>query len=122
MIILRPHHLFCIQRFLGKGYSKEFVNRMEDVVKRVKEGEGVKLFIGKDTVCECCPHLRSSFCRWEKKVRMMDYKLLSITHLPLKKAFRLKTLLFYLKGALKKLQKVCNGCSWFSLCARWQKH
>lgn len=36
MIKLRPHHLLCTQGYSGKGYSREFVENMTEIVKSIK--------------------------------------------------------------------------------------
>lgn len=38
MIRLRGHHLICLHFYRGEGYSREFVENLEDIVRRAKGG------------------------------------------------------------------------------------
>lgn len=31
--LIRPHHMLCLQFFEGKGYSSEFKEAMENIIK-----------------------------------------------------------------------------------------
>ena len=58
MIKLRPHHLLCTQGYSGKGYSKEFVENMTEIVKLIKnEKVQVQLIFSEDDICSKCPNL-----------------------------------------------------------------
>ena len=52
MIKLRPHHLLCTQGYSGKGYSREFVENMTEIVKSIKnEKVQVQLIFSEDDIC-----------------------------------------------------------------------
>lgn len=64
---LRYHHLLCLPRFIGEGYSNDFTRNMAEVKKRL-ESEGLlangqwnldalTLVEGPDQVCAACPNL-----------------------------------------------------------------
>ena len=68
---LRPHHLLCLQTFVGLGYSEEFVRNMT----RAKEALGrdpstaIKLVRGADDLCGACPNCEEGHCTSEKPAR-----------------------------------------------------
>lgn len=52
MIKLRPHHLLCTQGYSGKGYSKEFVENITEIVELIKkENAQVQLIFLEDDIC-----------------------------------------------------------------------
>jgi hypothetical protein len=57
MITLRPHHLLCIRNFIGKGYSKDFVDNMKSLINTLEENPNQKVLIksGLDDICKKCP-------------------------------------------------------------------
>ena len=59
---LRGHNLLCIQGFVGKGYSDEFVANMTGVIADLSEDSRVTVVAEPDALCEACPHLRQSGC------------------------------------------------------------
>ena len=65
MIKLRPHHLLCTQGYSGKGYSREFVENMTEIVKSIKnEKVQVQLIFSEDDICSKCPNLsENNICK-----------------------------------------------------------
>ena len=59
---LRGHNLLCIQGFVGKGYSPEFVANMTRVVEALGDAAPVTVIDAPDDLCTACPHLRASGC------------------------------------------------------------
>lgn len=57
-LTLRPHHILCRLGFVGYGYSPEFVEEMDRIVKTLASGRvrTVILRNGFDNVCRACPH------------------------------------------------------------------
>ena len=72
MLRLRAHHLNCIPRFGGSGYSAEFCENMLHIQKRLLCGEDYELVMGVDDVCRCCPNLINGVCRDHEKVMRFD--------------------------------------------------
>jgi len=54
---LRGHNLLCIQGFVGKGYSREFVANMTRVVESLDEISEVTVLDSPDALCAACPNL-----------------------------------------------------------------
>lgn len=50
-IQLRGHHLLCILTFVGNGYTRKFCLNYEGVVRRMNDGETVRLVNGADDIC-----------------------------------------------------------------------
>ncbi|MCS4540887.1 MAG: DUF1284 domain-containing protein [Euryarchaeota archaeon] len=115
---LRGHHLVCLQFFKGEGYSKEFIDNLHGVMKRLKTEVALEVVEGRDDVCLKCPHLKGEICSYaEKEIRAMDNK----AH----------ELLKFYPGELvewdevsKKVEKIrelwrkefCDGCDWENTC------
>ena len=76
-IKLRPHHLLCTQGYSGKGYSKEFVENMDEVVKRLRTEEATEVTIvfSTDDLCAQCPNGKGTdLCSTQEKVEDVDRK------------------------------------------------
>ena len=84
MINLRGHHLICLHFFKG-GHTEEFKAKLNEILKRVKEGEDVKIIEGADDLCYACPYLKNNVCtiteNAEEEIREMDRDALRILNL-----------------------------------------
>lgn len=119
MIKIRPHHLLCIQAYIGKGYSKEFVENMNLVVNNLKgnKGQTIKIVDTTDDICFKCPNnIGGSRCEHDTKVLSMDAKV--IKYLELKAGeYTYKSLLKRLEQKLTKeiFQDICSECEWYDM-------
>lgn len=52
---IRYHHLLCLPRFEGKGYSADFCKNMANVKKRYNN-EKITLVEHCDEICSHCPN------------------------------------------------------------------
>jgi len=59
---IRGHNLLCIQGFVGKGYSPEFVANMTRVVGALGDAAQVTVVADPDVLCEACPNLGAGGC------------------------------------------------------------
>ncbi|MHC4849258.1 MAG: DUF1284 domain-containing protein [Planctomycetota bacterium] len=59
---IRAHNLLCIQGFVGKGYSPEFVANMAEVIAGLRNRSEVTVLAEPDAICDACPNLSSSGC------------------------------------------------------------
>ncbi len=60
-IVLRPHHLLCVQGFRGLGYSPQFVATMQRVVHTLQDNAVlVGVEVRADVICQSCPYLTDS--------------------------------------------------------------
>ena len=65
---LRPHHLLCLQTFVGRGYSEEFVKNMTLVKRQLTTNTRtpITLLSGADDLCAHCPSCVDGQCTSEK--------------------------------------------------------
>ena len=63
-IRLRPHHLLCLQTFVGHGYSPEFTAHMTIVQKQLTTDPltPITLVNGPDDLCGHCPNCVDGSC------------------------------------------------------------
>ena len=119
-IPLRPHHGLCIQHFVGKGYSPAFTENMARLISKLKEHPAQEILLceGADILCGCCPHNEDGICAGCEKVAGYDARCLSACGLqpgPLPwKAFQ--RTVFDVIIAPGRLQEICMGCQWLTLC------
>ena len=59
---IRAHNLLCIQGFVGKGYSPEFVANMTAVIDELEPDTAVTLLTEPDVLCAACPNLKDTGC------------------------------------------------------------
>ena len=77
---LRPHHLLCLQTFVGHGYSKEFVRHMTLVKRQLTTNPRTPIMLvsGADELCAHCPNCVEGQCTSEKPAlfdRLVEEKL-----------------------------------------------
>ncbi|MDH3590879.1 MAG: DUF1284 domain-containing protein [Planctomycetota bacterium] len=56
-MMFRGHNLLCIQGYVGKGYSPEFVENMTLLTGMLADDTPVTLLDVPDLLCAACPHL-----------------------------------------------------------------
>lgn len=54
--------MICLHFYRGEGYSREFVENLEDVVRRATEGEEIEVVEGADDICRACPTFQGEKC------------------------------------------------------------
>jgi uncharacterized protein len=114
---LRGHHLLCLYGFKGLGYSREFIDNLERILKilRSNSKELITLTDETDEICRACPYRKDNQCL-NKKIKPEDFdrKVLSKiglnpgTHLEAERAFKL------IKVNIKRndFLKWCSKCQW----------
>ncbi|MBO8162431.1 MAG: DUF1284 domain-containing protein [Brevibacillus sp.] len=122
-IVLRGHHLLCVHGFQGMGYSPAFIQKMDEIVKQIRDPKAdfpIQVVRGFDDTCMVCPNKGSEKCEAdpesEQHVQRLDRNV--IDHLGLKEGET------YLKSELiaitkervepAHLDRLCEGCSWLS--------
>lgn len=99
MIKIRYHHLMCIPRYKGNGYSKDFCANLEKIKNEI-ENKNYILTDECDDICACCPNRKNSKCKSEQKVKAYD--------LAVKSALE--------KGKNPRPEEICSDCQWFNIC------
>lgn len=116
MLVLRAHHLLCIQGYEGNGYSSEFTKNMDGVVSTLSDNTYVKIVMTVDDICEKCPHkLENSTCKSQEKVFEFDLKILNELKLIVNRTYLYKDILNSIRENLsyEKFQEICGSCQWF---------
>lgn len=116
-IKLRPHHLLCTQSYQGKGYSKEFVENMDDIVKKLRseEEKEVTITFSTDDICAYCPCMSGiDLCSSQEKVKSFDKKAVEY--------FAIKEKTYIYKDIIQKIDNqitpeimddICKDCKWY---------
>lgn len=121
IINLRPHHGLCIQHFIGKGYSKEFVEEMTKIIKKLETQENlkIKLVNFSDVICKACPHNDNGACKSGQKIIEYDNKCLSYCNLHEGDILSWQEYKALVKENIllkNNLSKVCVNCQWIDIC------
>ena len=98
-IKIRYHHLMCIPRYIGKGYSDEFCENLKKIKDNLKNNNYI-LVDSCDDVCTCCPNNIDGKCKDENKVSKYD-KLVKE---------RLA------QGEKLNPKEICKDCCWLYIC------
>ena len=98
-IKIRYHHLMCIPRYRGKGYSEEFCKNLEKIKNSLKNDNYI-LVDTCDDLCVCCPNNIDGKCTDDNKVSKYDKLVIE----------RLS------QGKKLDPKEICSDCCWFSIC------
>lgn len=122
-VVLRGHHLLCVHGFRGMGYSPEFVAKMSDIVRNIRDPEqifDIQVVRSFDDTCWVCPNKGSVKCEAdpesEEHVQLMDQNVIQHLGLTAGEVYP-KSYLVSLtsqKVAPDDLDHLCKGCSWLS--------
>ena len=132
---LRPHHLLCLQTFVGHGYSEEFVQQMTSVKRQLTLAPHtpVQLVDGADMLCRHCPNCADGHCTSDKPAlfdRLVSAKIKKSEKISLSRtsesnygdifsdSFILHGIPEYLTLSHALLEECCPGCEWKDLCFR----
>lgn len=121
--VLRGHHLLCVHGFRGMGYSPDFVQQMDRIVKDIRDTEKdfpIQVVAGLDDACMTCPNRGESVCQAapgsNEHVLSMDEK--AIRHLGLNhgETYQKSELVALTADKVdpSDLDYICKGCSWLS--------
>ena len=117
VIHLRPHHLLCLQTFIGHGYSEDFIIQMKYVKRQIRQESGatIRLVTGADDLCRHCPNCINGSCTSDKPALFdrLTLEKLSLTQDPL---IQLRGIPQILQISESILHECCPGCEWKKLC------
>lgn len=133
-LILRAHHILCIQGFRGKGYSEEFVSNMTNIVEYLNEGNiMVKVVNTPDYICLSCPNNicqddmikfeinntydNKGLCENERYIKNLDNEVLKTLNIDESHIYSYNNLLLKIKQYLteEKFENICGSCKWYGL-------
>ena len=111
---LRPHHLLCLQTFIGHGYSEEFVRRMTIVKNQLEQDPltFIEVVEGADDLCAACPNNTDGQCTSDKPA---VFDLLVRNKLQLS-SNNIKGIPTDLKISVPLIEECCPDCEWKELC------
>lgn len=117
MLVLRAHHLLCIQGYVGNGYNQEFVENMNRVIHLLKDNPYIKIIAKTDIICSACPHNTiNCLCEHEHKVSYLDNEVLKLLDININSVFHYESILKILNEKLdhENFKRICFNCEWFS--------
>lgn len=119
---LRPHHLLCLQTFVGRGYSEEFVEHMTLVKRQLTDDTHTRIILvsGADDLCAHCPNCVEGQCTSEKPAlfdRLVEEKLawLDSSSNPPQAISGIPASIHITADTLSEC---CPGCDWKELCTK----
>lgn len=126
---IRAHHIFCIQGFIGKGYSEQFIENMENIIVKLNRCNPlIEVTNAPDCICTACPRLeiidsqstndkiKLIGCEVETKVKMLDKKVADALGIDFEEHYRYSELLKKMKYIdEEKFNNICSKCQWYSL-------
>ncbi|MGN1123281.1 MAG: DUF1284 domain-containing protein [Eubacterium sp.] len=96
---IRYHHLMCIPRFTGRGYSDAFCKNMYEVIKSFDNGN-YELVDCCDDICKECPNRINGKCADENKVLQYDKRVKACIE----------------SGTAPLPSEICSDCRWYDIC------
>ena len=120
-LILRGHHLLCLQGFQGYGYDKAFVENMT-VINQMRKlsGTTVSLTDSPDDICKSCPNLKDNLCQNQKqneRIISMDEEVLSKLNTTKEyDALDLFKEVEKIFNSKEIVSKICSKCIWHKEC------
>ena len=118
---LRPHHLMCLQFFVGFGYSDDFSVNTTRILTLLESPDAprVVLVSGADDICASCPKDTCGVCSEAEMIEALDAFTLATTKLKVGDSGSFKDFCgVTFDKAIKtgKYRMVCKRCAWFDTC------
>ena len=125
-LILRGHHLLCLQGFQGYGYDEDFVKNMREINRiRKLDDTAVSITNEADDICKACPNLKDNLCIDEnqnERIKSMDNEVLS--KLNSSKEYDASDLFEIVEkifNSKESVNDICFKCIWHKECLFYQK-
>lgn len=118
-IKLRPHHFLCMRFWIGNGYSKEYTERVEEILPAMKSGEKVYVEFGPDSLCEKCPHLKNGICDSQDRVVEFDRKVAEYCSLKNGEETDWDKVFQSVSSGImnqNRFDLICGDCAWAEIC------
>jgi hypothetical protein len=119
---IRAHNLLCIQGFVGKGYSPEFVANMKAIVGGLGGTTEVTVVAEPDSLCAKCPNLKDGSCALhgegtEKSIVRQDLDVLRRLGLEANATTTWGDILARIRASVRPddLDEICGTCPWLPL-------
>ena len=116
---LRPHHLMCIQSYVGKGYDEDFVKVMDKITYELRNNKEylINIVFSTDDICISCPNMIDiNLCKTNEKVNNIDSKVIKYFNLE-EKEYIYKDIVNYIKNniTLEIMDDICKECEWYNI-------
>ena len=118
---IRGHNLLCIQGFVGKGYSPEFIANMTRVIESLP-GTAVTVVDDPDVLCNACPNLLPSGCELhgpgtEAGILLQDRVVMARLGIEAGETLSWEEILerVHARVAPDDLDEICGNCPWLPL-------
>jgi uncharacterized protein len=121
--VLRGHHLLCVHGFQGMGYSASFVEKMTEIVEKIRDEEKdfpIQIVEGFDEACSACPHQGETLCQntieTDNHVRQLDRNVMQKLGIKHGEVWSKEELVRHTVNNVEPddLDELCAGCSWLS--------
>ncbi|GAA0704312.1 hypothetical protein GCM10008904_11530 [Paraclostridium ghonii] len=117
MLEIRPHHLFCMKAFIGRGYSKEFTDNMIETISKLNENknQNIKITANLDSVCSKCPNnIDNEHCVTGEEVLQMDNKVMDYFNIT-EGVYEYEKIESLIYNNINEdiIEEICKNCSWY---------
>ena len=119
---IRAHNLLCIQGYVGKGYSPEFVANMTRVVESLGDDVEVTVVDRPDVLCDACPNLEASGCTLhgegsEQGIVHQDRDVMHRLGIDAGSAHTWSDIMTRIRSNIRPddLDDICGSCPWLPL-------
>ena len=125
-MLLRPHHLLCMQKFTGHGYSPAFTAHLRGLLQNLNqhpEAE-ITLICGCDDLCTACPHNQNGICVSAEKVSALDAGVLQAAALSERICGTWSALTETARSRIlltDAFHSICACCEWYPLCRQTEE-
>lgn len=124
-VIIRAHHLLCMQGFQGYGYSDRFANHLKEIIAcfRANPDMLIQAAIDCDQICSGCPHQMENRCNKDAdadcRVKIMDSKILKCMGIKPDSIDRIQVMTERVNNTFispEQLADICGDCQWTDKC------
>ncbi len=118
---IRPHHILCIQNYIGYGYNEEFTAHMDRIAESLVRSVEVVMHEGCDDICTACPHNKGGRCTSLDKVDRMDREVLAVCDLKYGDRLNWNEAASLAKEKIfetEEFSRICGNCQWYDTCRK----
>ena len=120
---IRPHHILCVQNYVGYGYNEDFTSHMDRITKELVQNPQIIIQEGCDDICNACPHNIDNTCHSLDKVRRMDSLVNKACDIDYNEIYNWNDLEDRARKRIfdtKAFDDICNTCQWYDICKKKQ--
>ncbi|MBD3303643.1 DUF1284 domain-containing protein [Candidatus Woesearchaeota archaeon] len=123
---IRAHHLLCIPRFYGGGYTTEFGLNLKKICMQIRQhpNTSVKVIRECDTICEKCPYKRDGVCKKTPKLNKwilrQDDAVFNKLKIKPNSVHKAKDIFNHSMNTINSdnLSEICKGCVFLRNCIK----